>query len=65
MQGSARSGQQDLAPGDPGQVPAAYDVQRAALIDLLERGDLEAAAAELTVHLEHAETSMLTALHLA
>ena len=37
----------------------------AALIDLLERGDLEAAAAELTVHLEHAETSMLTALHLA
>jgi DNA-binding GntR family transcriptional regulator len=37
----------------------------ATLIDLLERGDVEAAAAELTRHLEHAETSMLTALDLA
>ncbi len=36
-----------------------------ALLDLLERGDLDAAAAELDLHLEHAETSMLTALDLA
>jgi DNA-binding GntR family transcriptional regulator len=36
----------------------------ATLIDLLERGDVDAAAAELTHHLEHAETSMLTALEL-
>jgi DNA-binding GntR family transcriptional regulator len=36
----------------------------ALLLDLLERGDVEAAAAELTHHLEHAETSMLTALEL-
>jgi DNA-binding GntR family transcriptional regulator len=35
-----------------------------ALLDLLERGDLEAAAAELEQHLTDAETSMLTALHL-
>ncbi len=37
----------------------------ATLIDLLERGDVEGAALELTRHLEHAETSMLTALDLA
>ena len=36
----------------------------AALLDLLERGDLDAAEKELADHLEHAETSMLTALHL-
>jgi DNA-binding GntR family transcriptional regulator len=35
------------------------------LVDLLERGDLEVAAAELDRHLEHAETSMLAALDLA
>lgn len=34
------------------------------LLNLLERGDVEAAAAELEHHLEHAETSMLEALHL-
>jgi DNA-binding GntR family transcriptional regulator len=34
------------------------------LLELLERGDLEAAAAELERHLQHAETSMLDALHL-
>jgi DNA-binding GntR family transcriptional regulator len=34
------------------------------LVDLLERGDLEAAASELEAHLEHAERSMLDALHL-
>jgi DNA-binding GntR family transcriptional regulator len=34
------------------------------LLELLERGDLEAAAAELERHLQHAETSMLEALHL-
>ncbi len=36
-----------------------------ALLDLLERGDLETAATELQHHLEHAETSMLDALHLS
>ncbi|HSE71295.1 MAG TPA: GntR family transcriptional regulator [Nocardioidaceae bacterium] len=35
-----------------------------ALLTLLERGDVEAAATELEHHLEHAETSMLEALHL-
>jgi DNA-binding GntR family transcriptional regulator len=35
------------------------------LLDLLDSGDLEAAVAELTRHLEHAEASMLTALDLA
>jgi DNA-binding GntR family transcriptional regulator len=35
-----------------------------ALLNLLERGDVDAAAAELEHHLEHAETSMLNALHL-
>lgn len=35
-----------------------------ALLDLLERGDVEAASRELELHLQHAETSMLTALHL-
>lgn len=34
------------------------------LLELLERGDLDAAAAELQDHLEHAETSMLDALRL-
>ena len=37
----------------------------AALLDLLEGGDVDAAAAELDRHLEHAEASMLTALDLA
>ncbi|MGZ4429148.1 MAG: GntR family transcriptional regulator [Nocardioidaceae bacterium] len=36
----------------------------AALVDLLEAGDLDAAATELEHHLGHAETSMLEALHL-
>jgi DNA-binding GntR family transcriptional regulator len=36
----------------------------ATLVDLLESGDTDAAAAELTRHLEHAESSMLTALEL-
>lgn len=35
-----------------------------ALLNLLERGDVDTAAAELQHHLEHAETSMLDALHL-
>lgn len=35
-----------------------------ALLDLLESDDVVAAATELEHHLEHAETSMLTALHL-
>ncbi len=35
-----------------------------ALLDLLERGNIEAAATQLEQHLEHAEESMLTALHL-
>ena len=35
------------------------------LLDLLDAGDVDAAAAELARHLEHAETSMLTALDLA
>lgn len=35
-----------------------------ALLELLERGDLETAAIELEQHLKHAEESMLTALHL-
>jgi DNA-binding GntR family transcriptional regulator len=35
-----------------------------ALLNLLERGDVDAAAAELGEHLAHAETSMLSALHL-
>jgi len=35
------------------------------LLNLLENGDIEAAATELEHHLEHAETSMLTALHLS
>jgi DNA-binding GntR family transcriptional regulator len=35
-----------------------------ALLTLLERGDTDAAARELEHHLEHAETSMLDALHL-
>ena len=34
------------------------------LVNLLERGDIDAAATELEHHLEHAETSMLDALHL-
>ena len=34
------------------------------LLTLLERGDVEAAAHELEHHLEHAESSMLEALHL-
>lgn len=34
------------------------------LLNLLERGDVERAAKELEHHLEHAETSMLDALHL-
>ncbi len=34
------------------------------LLTLLERGDVEAAAQELEHHLEHAESSMLEALHL-
>ena len=34
------------------------------LVSMLEHGDVEAAAAELAEHLEHAETSMLNALHL-
>ena len=37
----------------------------ASLVDLLERGELEAAATELEQHLDHAESSMLTALDLA
>jgi DNA-binding GntR family transcriptional regulator len=37
----------------------------AGLLDLLEHGELDRAADELTRHLEHAETSMLTALDLA
>ena len=37
----------------------------AALVALLEAGDVEAAAAELERHLAHAETSMLDALHLS
>ncbi len=36
----------------------------AALVELLEAGDVEAAAAELERHLAHAETSMLAALDL-
>jgi DNA-binding GntR family transcriptional regulator len=36
----------------------------AALVDLLEAGDVEAAAAELEQHLAHGETSMLAALDL-
>ncbi|GAB2729206.1 GntR family transcriptional regulator [Nocardioides pakistanensis] len=35
-----------------------------ALLELLEAGDVDAAAAELEEHLAHAETSMLDALHL-
>jgi DNA-binding GntR family transcriptional regulator len=35
-----------------------------ALLNLLERGDVDAAAAELHDHLAHAESSMLAALHL-
>jgi DNA-binding GntR family transcriptional regulator len=35
------------------------------LLDLLDRGDVDAAVVELTAHLEDAETSMLTALDLA
>jgi DNA-binding GntR family transcriptional regulator len=35
------------------------------LLDLMDRGDLEGAVAELTRHLEHAEVSMLDALDLA
>jgi DNA-binding GntR family transcriptional regulator len=35
------------------------------LLDLLDAGDVDAAADELARHLEHAETSMLTALDLA
>ena len=35
------------------------------LLDLLEGGEVDAAAAELGRHLEDAETSMLTALDLA
>jgi DNA-binding GntR family transcriptional regulator len=35
-----------------------------ALLNLLERGDVDAAAHELEEHLAHAETSMLSALHL-
>jgi DNA-binding GntR family transcriptional regulator len=37
----------------------------ATLLDLLERGDVEAAGEELAHHLEHAETSMMTALELS
>jgi DNA-binding GntR family transcriptional regulator len=37
----------------------------AAVVDLLERGEVEAAATELASHLADAETSMLTALDLA
>ena len=37
----------------------------AAVLDLLERGEVEAAASELAEHLRDAETSMLTALDLA
>jgi DNA-binding GntR family transcriptional regulator len=36
-----------------------------ALLNLLEHGDVEAAANELEAHLQNAETSMLTALHLS
>lgn len=36
-----------------------------ALLALLERGDVEAAADELEEHLRHAVTSMLTALHMS
>ena len=36
----------------------------ATLVELLDRGDVQAAANELTRHLEHAESSMLTALDL-
>jgi DNA-binding GntR family transcriptional regulator len=36
-----------------------------ALLDLLDRGDLDGAVTELARHLEHAERSMLTALDLA
>jgi DNA-binding GntR family transcriptional regulator len=36
----------------------------ATLLDLLDEGDVEGAAAELAHHLEHGETSMLTALEL-
>lgn len=36
-----------------------------ALLSLLERADLDAAARELEAHLEHAETSMLAALRLS
>ncbi len=39
-------------------------ISHEALLDLLERGDIEAAASQLEQHLEHAEQSMLTALHL-
>jgi DNA-binding GntR family transcriptional regulator len=35
-----------------------------ALLDLLERGEVDEAAEELEEHLAHAETSMLTALDL-
>lgn len=35
-----------------------------ALLDLLEQGEVDAAARELEEHLAHAETSMLEALHL-
>lgn len=35
-----------------------------ALLDLLERGQVKTAARQLEEHLAHAETSMLTALHL-
>jgi DNA-binding GntR family transcriptional regulator len=35
------------------------------LLDLLDRGDVPGAVSELGHHLEHAETSMLTALDLA
>lgn len=35
------------------------------LVDLVESGDVDGAVAELTSHLEHAETSMLAALDLA
>jgi DNA-binding GntR family transcriptional regulator len=34
------------------------------LVDMLERGDVDAAATELEHHLENAEASMLTALRL-
>jgi DNA-binding GntR family transcriptional regulator len=36
----------------------------ATLLDLLDRGDVDAAADQLADHLQHAETSMLTALQL-